>query len=90
MIQVYNTSKLFQEFHKISKNKVCHLQLTTRYVNDLSFQNFLLVEDMNAKKDFLNTVFFLKNTIVRTQYKCIQQHSNIETDKAVLSVIECF
>ena len=57
MIQVHNTSKVFKEFHKISKDKVCHLQLTTRYVNNFKFQN---VFSKNAKNDFLNPFFSSK------------------------------
>jgi hypothetical protein len=92
MIQVYNTSKLFQEFHQISKDKVGHLQLTTRYINNFSFQNFLSVKDMNAKKNhFLNLFFSFQKYYCQNPIKnCIQQHANIVTDKAVTSVIGCF
>ena len=84
MIKVYNTSKLFQEFHKISKDKVCLLQLTKRYVNNISFQNFLSVKDMNEKKDFLNKCFFLQKYHCQNPIKhCVQQ-------QGATSVIECF
>ena len=87
MIQVHNTSKVFKEFHKISKDKVCHLQLTTRYVNNFSFQNFLSMKDMNAKKTFY-ILFSSKIPFQNPIKNCIQQHANIVTDKAVTSVIE--
>ena len=71
MIQVYNISNLFQEFHQISQNKVCHLQLKTRYVNNLSFQIFLSVKDMNAKKDFLNSHISSKLPLSEPNKKCV-------------------
>ena len=86
---MHNTSKLSNEFHKISKD--------TRYVTYnicKSFfipKYFLSVKDINAKKhDFLNPFFLLQKYQSEPNKNCIQQHAHIVTNKTVTSVIECF